>query len=169
MKNPELSPGGSSTAGEPGVVTERHRIRVKCAMLLNITVFRQCIQGISVSVRPLMITHRFKPKPQGSRFPGEHSPLFSLMRLALFKAFTPSILITTLLLSGCSGTPYQPRIEDMASVKARSESQTIGNIRVSVAVPGPEEAEAIFNLPLYDRGIHPAWIEVVDWRNRAAD
>ena len=107
-----------------------------------------------------MITHRFKPKPQGSHFPGEHRALFSLMRLTLFKAFTPSMLVTTLLLSACAGTPYQPRIEDMASVKARSESQTIGNVRVSVAVPGPEETEAIFNLPLYDRGIQPVWIGV---------
>jgi hypothetical protein len=46
MKNPELSPGGSRSAGEPGAVTGRHGIRVKCSVILNINVFRQRIQGI---------------------------------------------------------------------------------------------------------------------------
>lgn len=111
-------------------------------------------------MRPLMVTKRFKPKPPDSRSLVEHRGLFSFMNLAIFKARTPSMLIASLLLYACASNPYQPQIENLAAVKARSESQTSGNVRVSVAVPGPEETETIFNLPLYDRGVQPVWIEV---------
>jgi len=107
-----------------------------------------------------MITKRFKPELPGSRSLVEHRGLFSFVNLAIFKARVPSVLVATLVLYACASNPYQPQIENLAAVKARSESQTIGNVRVSVAVPGPVETEAIFNLPLYDRGVQPVWIEV---------
>ena len=75
------------------------------------------------------------------------------------------ILVTALMLSSCASQPYQPQIENLASVTVRAESQTMGDVRVSVAVPSPEETEAIFDLPLYARGIQPVWIEV---ENRSA-
>lgn len=37
-----------------------------------------------------------------------------------------------------------------------------GKVQVRVAVPGREETEALFGLPLYDRNIQPVWIEVVN-------
>lgn len=83
-----------------------------------------------------------------------------MIRLGLFKAFASSTLVTALLLSACGSNPYQPQIENLASVKVRSERQTIANVRVDVAVPSPDETKAIFDLPLYDRGIQPVWIEV---------
>jgi len=33
-------------------------------------------------------------------------------------------------------------------------------VTVSAAVPGPEETRALFDLPLYDSGIQPVWLEV---------
>jgi len=33
-------------------------------------------------------------------------------------------------------------------------------VRVSASVPGQEEAEAIFGIPLYKRGIQPVWLEI---------
>jgi hypothetical protein len=76
-----------------------------------------------------------------------------------------SLLVATLMLSACAGNPYLPQPEGMAAVKSRAESQTAGDVQVSVAVPSPEETAAIFNLPLYDRGVQPVWLEV---ENRGA-
>lgn len=42
----------------------------------------------------------------------------------------------------------------------RAETQSEQQITVTASVPGPEETETIFNLPLYDRGIQPIWLEV---------
>ncbi|MCP3870845.1 MAG: hypothetical protein GY703_22665 [Gammaproteobacteria bacterium] len=72
------------------------------------------------------------------------------------------ILVAALMLSACASNPYQPLIDNMTAVKARAESQKMGEIRVNVAVPSPEETMAIFDLPLYDRGVQPVWIEVTN-------
>jgi hypothetical protein len=45
-------------------------------------------------------------------------------------------------------------------VTSRAESQTVDQVRVSVAVLSAEEAETILGLPLYDRGVQPVWIEI---------
>jgi hypothetical protein len=64
------------------------------------------------------------------------------------------------LLAACASNPYEPRPGDAEALKTRAESQTEGNVRVSVAVPSPEETKTIFGLPLYDRGVQPVWLEV---------
>ncbi len=86
--------------------------------------------------------------------------LVSNMRFFTFKTRAASILLIALMLSACSSNPYRPQTEGMAAVKARAESQTTGEVRVSVAAPSPEETEAIFDLPLYAQGVQPVWIEV---------
>ena len=42
----------------------------------------------------------------------------------------------------------------------RAETQVEGNIRVSAAVLGESETEAIFGLSLYDQGIQPVWLKI---------
>jgi hypothetical protein len=44
--------------------------------------------------------------------------------------------------------------------KARADSQTIGHFTVTAAVPGADENQAIFGLPLYEHGIQPVWLEI---------
>jgi len=39
-------------------------------------------------------------------------------------------------------------------------TQTQGGITVSASVPGEEEAQAIFGIPIYERGIQPVWLEI---------
>ncbi len=39
-------------------------------------------------------------------------------------------------------------------------TQTQGHITVSASVPGEDEAQAIFGIPIYQRGIQPVWIEI---------
>jgi hypothetical protein len=68
--------------------------------------------------------------------------------------------VSVFLLSACATAPYMPA--DMASVpfQDRAETQATGLIEVTAAVPGPEEARALFDLPLYDNGIQPVWLKV---------
>ena len=82
------------------------------------------------------------------------------MSASAFKLRAVSILLATLMLPACVGNPYLPQPEGMAAVKSRAESQTAGDVQVSVAVPSPGETAAIFDLPLYDRGVQPVWLEV---------
>ncbi len=39
-------------------------------------------------------------------------------------------------------------------------TQTQGGITVSASVPGEDEAQAIFGIPIYQRGIQPVWLEI---------
>lgn len=39
-------------------------------------------------------------------------------------------------------------------------TQTQGRITVSASVPGEDEAQAVFGVPIYKRGIQPVWLEI---------
>lgn len=65
-----------------------------------------------------------------------------------------------LLLSACATAPYRPAALDSIPFQDRAQTQTSGPVTVSAAVPGPEEARALFDLPLYDSGIQPVWLKV---------
>lgn len=69
-------------------------------------------------------------------------------------------LLAVLLLSGCGIAPYRPAPLDSIPLQARAETQKSGPIVVNAAVPGAEETEALFDLPLYDSGIQPIWLQV---------
>ena len=64
------------------------------------------------------------------------------------------------LLVACGTQPYQPADLDSVPFRERAQIQTEGSVAVSAAVPGPEETSALFDLPLYDSGIQPIWLEV---------
>jgi hypothetical protein len=77
-----------------------------------------------------------------------------------------------LLLSACAGAPYRPA--ELASVpfQDRAVTQANGPVEVTAAVPGREETRALFDLPLYDSGIQPVWLNIRngsdDWIRYAA-
>ena len=71
-----------------------------------------------------------------------------------------AVFIVGLCISGCGGRSYLVDPFDPTPVVDRAETQTEGNIRVSAAVLGESETEAIFGLSLYDQGIQPVWLEV---------
>ena len=107
----------------------------------------------------------FKPQfPTGLSAPETLGPL-RFNGVSLRKAAALSALFPALFLSACAVNPYRPQTEAMTAVEQRAESQTMGDVQVRVAVPSPEETQAIFDLPLYDRGVQPVWIEV---QNRSA-
>jgi hypothetical protein len=72
----------------------------------------------------------------------------------------------SLVVSACASAPYEPGSISSVSFRERAQTQSELDITVSATVPGPEETEALFNLPLYDRGIQPVWLEV---RNDSAE
>jgi len=78
--------------------------------------------------------------------------------------FRSTVLVTALacgvLMAGCGGRAYIYEPFEGATISERAESQSQGTVRVSAAVPGREETEAIFGIPLYDQSIQPVWLEV---------
>ena len=65
-----------------------------------------------------------------------------------------------LLLAACASQSFNYDLAHSDAVLDRALTQAREDIRVSVSVPGQEETQAIFGLPLYERGIQPVWIEV---------
>jgi hypothetical protein len=103
--------------------------------------------------------------------PGDHrqarnSPGLEMMRLFSanyrippFRSLLPAfcVLVSSVLL-GCAGFAPTPIHESL--FRTRAEEQTNKNVRVSAAVLGAEETEAVFGLPLYSKGIQPIWLEI---------
>jgi hypothetical protein len=73
---------------------------------------------------------------------------------------TVCFFILALSISACSTAPYRYQPLDSFPVTDRAITQQDDSIRVSASVPGQEEAEAIFGIPLYKRGIQPVWLEI---------
>ena len=73
---------------------------------------------------------------------------------------TVCCFILAVSISACSTTPYQYQPLESFPVTDRAVTQHEGSVRVSASVPGKEEAEAIFGIPLYKRRIQPVWLEI---------
>jgi hypothetical protein len=71
---------------------------------------------------------------------------------------------TLLALAGC--VAYGPAPPDPVSFRNRAQTQTAGDVGVTVAVLDSEEASRAFGVPLYRRGVQPIWLEV---QNRGED
>ena len=67
-----------------------------------------------------------------------------------------------LTLVACSSTPFRYESIDQTAVVNRAVEQEQGAFRVRASVPGEEEAERIFGIPIYERGIQPVWLEVTN-------
>ncbi len=63
-------------------------------------------------------------------------------------------------LAGCSTTPYRYEVFEAAVLSSQAKTQSEGKVSVTAAVPGRDQAEAIFGFPIYDRGIQPVWLSI---------
>jgi len=70
--------------------------------------------------------------------------------------------LAALVISACSSAPYRYEDLDSFDVIDRAQTQELGAFRVRASVPGQDEAERIFGIPIYERGIQPVWIEVTN-------
>lgn len=69
-------------------------------------------------------------------------------------------LVALLILAGCLGQPYRPQPLESVPLTSRAQTRKQGDIQLTAAVPTPEEAEAIFGIPVYERRVQPIWLEV---------
>ena len=65
-------------------------------------------------------------------------------------------------LAACGGRAYLHEPVDPGPFLARTERQSDGPIDIATAVPGREETERIFGIDLYDQGIQPVWLQIVN-------
>ena len=56
-------------------------------------------------------------------------------------------------LAACSSISFQPEPFDPLTLSPQSQTQQTGDIRVTTAVPGREQALGIFGFDMYERGI----------------
>ena len=71
-------------------------------------------------------------------------------------------LALSAVLAGCGGRAYLHEPLDPDTLLARAERQSDGPIGIATAVPGREETERIFGIDLYDQGIQPVWLQIVN-------
>jgi hypothetical protein len=69
-------------------------------------------------------------------------------------------LLVVLSLTVCGCASFNPRPIDEVPFKARSQTQSENNVRVTAAVLSAEESKAVFDLDLYKKGIQPIWFEI---------
>ena len=67
-----------------------------------------------------------------------------------------------LIIAACATQSYHHEYTKTFPVRDRAITQTTGDISISASVPGQDEAQAIFGVPLYKRGIQPVWLEIVN-------
>lgn len=66
------------------------------------------------------------------------------------------------LVAACSLAPFRHEPFDSFGVEQRAVLQETGEFTVRASVPGQDEAEGIFGVPLYDAGIQPVWLEIAN-------
>jgi len=71
-------------------------------------------------------------------------------------------VLLAFMLAACSTASYKHESFDNFGVKQRAVAQEQGAIRVRASVPGTVEAEKIFGIPIYERGIQPVWLEITN-------
>jgi hypothetical protein len=75
------------------------------------------------------------------------------------KIFGHSILlICFLIIYSCA--KFNPRPLDEVPFRERAQTQYEKNVRVTAVVLSAEETQAIFDAPLYKKGIQPLWLEI---------
>jgi hypothetical protein len=84
----------------------------------------------------------------------KHS-LYCINRLAL-------ITLLALSVGACSTASYKHESFNNFQIEQRAITQEQGPIQVRASVPGQDEAEKIFGIPIYKRGIQPVWLEITN-------
>jgi len=77
------------------------------------------------------------------------------IRYSLRLAFV--VLVCAALVSGCATSSRQT---DSPDYRARTQTQSRGNVGVSAVVLSPQESQEVFSLPLAQKNIQPVWIEI---------
>ena len=68
------------------------------------------------------------------------------------------LLLLCLTIYSCA--TFNPRPIEEVPFRDRAETQYKDNVRVTASVLSAEESQSLFDLPLYDQGIQPIWLEI---------
>ena len=71
-----------------------------------------------------------------------------------------TIFLYLTLLAGCASAPYHAPSFEAEILSQQSKTQSMGSVTVTASVPSPGQAEEIFAIPVYDRGIQPVWLSI---------
>ena len=71
-------------------------------------------------------------------------------------------LLAVVLLAACSNAPYRYEPLQQFDFKERAEEQAAQGLQVRAAVPGADEAAALFGIPVYERDVQPVWLEITN-------
>jgi hypothetical protein len=80
------------------------------------------------------------------------------IRARLFRAIRLTAVLALLFVTGCAR--FEPRPGQAVGFMERAQTQTRGNVTVTVAVPSDDEAAAVFGVPLTRRSIQPVWLRI---------
>lgn len=84
------------------------------------------------------------------------------MRKARYENSIALLITLATLLVACGSAPYKPAPMDVEFLRQRAEVQTFEPLTVSAAVPGAEDSESLFGVPLYEKGVQPVWLEITN-------
>ncbi len=79
--------------------------------------------------------------------------------------FLCSFLILCLIFSGC--VRYRPHTSDRSSFMDRAQTQTQGQVTVTLTVLSNKESKSFYGTSLSKRGIQPVWVEVDNQSDQA--
>ena len=67
-------------------------------------------------------------------------------------------VIFILAVSGCAS--FNPRPLEEVPFRERAQTKSEGNVRVTAAVPSPDESRRLFGVSVYRRGVQPIWLKI---------
>lgn len=76
----------------------------------------------------------------------------------LRRGATAFTLVCVLFVAACAS--FEPLPMEEVPFKARAETETKGDVSVTAAALGPEEAQQAFGAPVMRRGIQPVWLRI---------
>jgi hypothetical protein len=68
------------------------------------------------------------------------------------------LLAYMVVVTGCAS--FKPRSMEETAFQVRAQTQSEDKVRVTAAVLSSEETRAVFDVPLYKKGIQPIWLEI---------
>ncbi|MBW2480417.1 MAG: LssY C-terminal domain-containing protein [Deltaproteobacteria bacterium] len=84
----------------------------------------------------------------------------SYLHISTCRVVLRTCLLVSIFLAFVGCAQFQHQVPEILPFMDRSQTETDGDVRVTVAVPSAEESRQIFGLPLAEKNIQPVWLEI---------